>query len=479
MTTPDFLSSQGFSGRHLFCAACVCCAVWIGAGKCQVEASQVISVFDSAEWGRYELWSPEGKVKGLVFLFSPKSGLAREDKKTAATLVRLGAAVALVDTGTYLARIDNAVAADECLSLPGSVEWTSNYLQHVMKIPSYQKPFLLGRECGAALVYGLLAQGEKGSFAGGLSIDFSPVLELKHPLCTCSPASMTPREQITAGTCSLCGWWRVAGTNPVAKDTAEFVRACAAAHNADALVVSGTAAADRLAQKVFEAVLFSGAAGETDGEALNASIVEVSSKSSRRILAVIYSGDGGWRDIDKALGDYLARQDIAVVGINVLRYFWKTKSPESVGRDLALMLRKYLQAWGMKKIVLVGYSFGADILPFAYNRLPGDLQQKVVMITLLAPGRTADFEVHVAAWLGKGASADAVPLLSEAEEIEKEKVQCVYGTDEADKTLCTHPVARGMEIISTAGSHHFDGNYNALGAQVLHGLLRRTGHSDP
>jgi type IV secretory pathway VirJ component len=45
--------------------------------------------------------------------------------------------------------------------------------------------------------------------------------------------------------------------------------------------------------------------------------------------------------------------------------------------DLADQLRRHEARWGRRKIVLVGYSFGADALPAIVPRLPADLRGQI------------------------------------------------------------------------------------------------------
>ena len=119
-------------------------------------------------------------------------------------------------------------------------------------------------------------------------------------------------------------------------------------------------------------------------------------------MAVIWSGDGGWRDIDRQIGQELARSGMPVVGVDSLRYFWREQRPEAIAHDLDRMISHYTAKWGKSKVLLIGYSFGADMLPFAINRMPERSRAQIGLVSLLGFARKADFEVGIAGWLGVG-----------------------------------------------------------------------------
>ena len=135
-------------------------------------------------------------------------------------------------------------------------------------------------------------------------------------------------------------------------------------------------------------------------------------------------------------------------------------------------MRYYLSAWKLNHVVLIGYSFGADILPFAYNRLPEDLRSKVILLSLLAPSRAATFEIEIFEWLG-AKSDDGLPLEPEVRKIEPGKLQCFYGEEEAEESLCTLDLMRQAETIKRPGSHHFDENYQPIADAILANLKRQ------
>lgn len=146
---------------------------------------------------------------------------------------------------------------------------------------------------------------------------------------------------------------------------------------------------------------------KTDDLVSRLPLVELPASHSRG-LAIILSGDGGWRDLDKTIGEQLSSEGISVVGWDCLRYFWRHKSPQQTAHDLSAVINAYAARWHATKVALIGYSFGADVLPIVYGQLAPEVRARVVQMSLLAPGRAADFEISMAGWLGAPATKDAI-----------------------------------------------------------------------
>ena len=96
----------------------------------------------------------------------------------------------------------------------------------------------------------------------------------------------------------------------------------------------------------------------------------------------------------------LAKHNIPIVGWDSLKYFWSPRTPQGAARDLDRVVRHYSQAWGKTHVLLIGYSQGADIMPFMVNRLPAQTHAMVGFTTLLGISDSALFEFHVGNWLG-------------------------------------------------------------------------------
>jgi len=198
---------------------------------------------------------------------------------------------------------------------------------------------------------------------------------------------------------------------------------------------------------------------------LNIPVVEVPSSQPSDTVTLFLSGDGGWRDLDKDVaGDMAKSGGYPVVGIDTLRYYWEHKSPEQTATDLSELMAHYRQKWGAKHFVLAGYSFGADVLPAIYNRLPEEDKARVDGIILLAFARSGSFEIAVEGWLG--ASGKEAATGPEMAKLPGDKVFCVYGVEEKDESGCTEATAPGQKQ-QLPGGHHFDEDYPALAKRLI------------
>ena len=194
-------------------------------------------------------------------------------------------------------------------------------------------------------------------------------------------------------------------------------------------------------------------------------LIEQTSTVPGDTLAVLYSGDGGWTGVDKGIAAVLARAGIPMVGVNSLRYFWTERTPQGLASDVDRVLRFYAAHWKKSRALLIGYSQGADVLPFAMNRLPAASRQLVAQVVLMGLGEKASFEFHVANWLGSD-DDESLPIRPEATKLTAQTALCLYGADEQD-SLCPKLPATSVYAQSLPGGHHFDGAYDELAALIL------------
>lgn len=197
-------------------------------------------------------------------------------------------------------------------------------------------------------------------------------------------------------------------------------------------------------------------------------LIEVPSKKGTSDTMVVFvSGDGGWATIDKSISRVLADSGMPVIGLNALQYFWTKRTPESASRDLQWIVENYLTAWKKGRVMMVGYSRGADVLPAMVARLPIELRSKIRLIALLGPSPKVQFEFHVSDWLRNASTGMAVK--PEVDKLREQRILCLSGEDDKD-SLCRVLSGPRMDVVMLKGAHHFDGGYEKLARIILEHL---------
>lgn len=354
-----------------------------------------------------------------------------------------------------LARQTDAQLVQFILKPQGSCSDQQAQLQAAADVLDNPPDIVVGLDNGAALAYRWLAQ-QQDDDARALSIGFN----VKQPDCSDQPL---PAE-------APHGHWEIIWNNDPESDTGLFVRqmqhtqthTTIGQYMADSTLLLSTHLAAVLddQQQGFPVVELPAPAGGPDGH--YAPYADT--------VTLYYSGDGGWRDLDKVSGEYMAAHGYPVVGVDTLKLFWQHRSPERSAQDLAELMQTYRDKWGTKRFILAGYSFGADIMPALYNRLSAQDQASVGAIVLLAFSRSANFEIAVSGWLGQ--DADETLTGPEMQQLPADKVLCIYGSEEREDSGCLQPQAVG-QAIEIPGDHHFDKNYEHLAQLIMQGIDKR------
>jgi type IV secretory pathway VirJ component len=426
---------------------------------------------ETGNLGNVHQINPVGAMRGLVVLFSDARGWSSVSDDTAAALASDGALVVGVDLPAYLQRLDT-LTGDTCHGVVGDIESISRQIQRERGNTSYLTPIVAGIGEGGALAAIALAQAPAATIAGAVSYDPTVSVRSRRPLCSTSATSAEPEAGFAYGPWpSLPGFWMVAF--PAGRDTPGRQRIAALkAAGTPVNVSNSTGGAAETLAALLRPLLAPGAAAPTAGIA-NLPLVELPAQPRGPLLAIVLSGDGGWRDVDRAIAQKLQSDGVSVVGWDSLRYFWSKKSPEQTARDLGAVIDTYASRWGASKIALIGYSFGADVLPFAYDRLSPEAKARVVQLSLLGFAPAANFEITVSGWLGAAPGKDTLPTEPALAPIDPTMVQCFYGANE-DGSAC--PLLTGKaEVIRVPGGHHFDNDYGGLARRILDGFRRHAG----
>lgn len=430
----------------------------------------------------------------VVIFFSGDGGWNLGVVDMARTLAGMDALVLGVNVPRYLKALDRG---RESCSYPASdVELLSKYAQKKLGFPTYTPPVLVGYSSGATLAYALLAEAPPNTFKGAISMGFCPDLPLRKPLCAGNGLSWGPGPKGKGFSFKPTGhleqpWIAFQGLidqvcSPA--DVQAFVRQVklgeavmlpkvghgfsVPAHWETELKAAFQRIDSAGAPPPGGAPAPPGAAPPGGGAPVpvpsvgDLPVIEMPARQpAGRTLAVILSGDGGWAGIDREVANDLVAKGVPVVGLNCLKYLWTSRTPDGAAADLQRLVRHYLAVWGRQQLLLIGYSLGADVLPFMADRLPPDLLGRIRLIALLAPSRRTSFEFHLTDWLGAGDPGDR-PVLPEVAKLRGKPILCLYGSEETD-SLCTQLGNLG-KAVSYQGSHHFNGAYATLADRILH-----------
>jgi type IV secretory pathway VirJ component len=423
--------------------------------------------------GRFKelaVYNPPARATSFVLFLSGEDGWSRRAEDLALQLAQQGAMVVGIDLPKFRAALE--ADGGECVFPDGDLENLSHFVQAYFHNSTYLAPLIVGLDSGGSMAYAVLAQAPQDTFAGALSLGFCPHLNMDKPLCKGSGLELT-RGARGAGLNLLAA---KSLNNPwvVLQDSRNLE--CPAASTRDFVGrVHGAAIAalPALSERPVSAAFAKLAAANLSrvvappAELGDLPVVEVPAQphaAPSDSFAIIMSGDGGWAGIDQNIAAALSAKGIPVVGWDSLRYYWTKRTPDGLAADADRMIRYYLAHFGKKRALLIGYSQGADVLPFAVNRLPAATKSHVSLMAILGMSEHALFEFHVSSWISDDNTGPET--LPEVDRVSGMPVLCIYGEDEHD-SLCPKLDPRKFNVVKVKGGHHFDGNYAALADDIL------------
>ncbi|PJG48367.1 hypothetical protein CAF53_09020 [Sphingobium sp. LB126] len=430
------------------------------------------SGYDLPPMGHIAVYRPAGLPIGVVLALSDSRGWDRGSGDFARRLAARGAMVAGISTPIFLRALQ---ASRRCVNPNYGIIDLARDLQHRWKLPMYSKPVLIGRGEGAALAYAALATGPNGAYKAVLSQGFAPVLNGARPWCKSGSLKLTGygrpyRGFAFAPSRQLPSPWIVltdSGRHPMRPAALRrFVGRTGSGRLVTAAAGQRDAALLGQIQPFLAPPPVSADAALPVG--LPVTVVTDPAAPHSDMMAVIYSGDGGWVGLDKDVAGQLAHAGIPVVGMDSLSYFWSRRTPQGAAVDLSAIIRGYSQHWRRPRVLLIGYSFGADVLPYIVGSLPPPLRAKVERLSLLGLSSSADFQFHLSSWFNMDGSPQypTVPAIARLRGV---PILCVRGTLENDSACPSIP--QGLaETVVVPGGHHFDRNAPLLVNHMLKGL---------
>ncbi|AOD15370.1 AcvB/VirJ family lysyl-phosphatidylglycerol hydrolase [Xanthomonas fragariae] len=443
-------------------------AVLTLSGMVAAQAPELVS---HGSFEQVPLLMPKGEPQRVV-IWLAGAGNAAKRQAQAEALRADGAMVALVDTAHLYVVLRKV--GKPCTFSVGDVENFSRYAQAVHHLPTYRLPLLVGDGEGAALAYASATQAKPHMLAGLLTDGLCPAMVSDQAICKWG---VRPGSN-TLVPVPLQIPWVLAGSQdkrcPAAAEDSflkQVPQARTFTRSPQGDILPGLRAAARVL-------------GEQKGVALppppgnlaDLPVVEMPAKpdgdSDDDTFVIFVSGDGGWAGLDEEVSKNLVAQGIPVVGLDSLRYFWTERTPQGLSTDLDRIARVYAQRWQRQRLVLIGFSQGADVLPAAINKLPAQTKRNIRLTALVSAGKLADYEFHVSNWLGS--DDEGLPIAPEVQRLPAGTTVCIYGQDD-EEALCPSLPADSAKRVALPGDHHYNDDYPTVARAIieqLHGLSK-------
>lgn len=468
--------------KQKFICLALCAMALIGNTANAANATSASDAHHSLSHGRFksiEIYRPEAAINGVVLLLSGDAGWDKSAADKARALAQQGALVAGISTQQLFASLD--ADGGDCAFPDGDLENLSRFVQAYEKVPGYYPPLLVGEGSGASFAYAMLAQAPANTFGGAVSLGFCPALSLRKPLCKGENVHFKPHAKGKGvdllPVSRLPAAWRIlldeksTGTGQCeASVTRTFASGVA---GAEVITVPGTDQGGLAQLKAVYASLNAKQAVVVQAPPAAVSdlpVVEVAALGQSALgrdadtMVILISGDGGWAGIDRDVATALSKRGVPVVGIDSLRYFWSTRTPASTAKDVERLMQFYMARWKKSKVILIGYSQGADVLPFVTSRLSGKALASVPLVAMVGLGKKADFQFHLTNWVSS--VNDGLPIPPEVAKLPAGLAMCIYGSEETD-SACPSLDASRVRLLKLTGGHHFDGNYERLAGLIL------------
>jgi type IV secretory pathway VirJ component len=429
----------------------------------------------AGSFGTVSVYMPAGTPQSVAIFLSGDGGWNLGVVNMAQALRAKGAVVIGVDVTHYLGALRGKTA---CRLIAGDFENLSHQVQKKIGLKEYHVPVLLGYSSGATVVYAVLVQSPPGTFAGSISLGFCPDQDFGGAaLCPGAGLHYThgkKNDLIFEPARSLeQPWIALQGQQdqvcaPKAVDDfgaqipgSQVIRLPKVGHGFGVERNWLPQFLDAY-QGVVERVNAPRALRPQQIDDLP--VNEIHAQGNSDEFALLLTGDGGWAGLDQELAAHLAASGVPTVGLNSLKYFWTQRTADEAAKDVERVIRHYLASWGKKRVLLVGYSFGADVLPFVVNRLPADLQSQIETVSLLGLDSTASFEISVADWIGNDTAG--LPTKPELANLRVKPVLCIYGEGEQD-SICPSLQEPRVTSEQVGTGHHFGGEYAQLAEKIL------------
>ena len=189
------------------------------------------------------------------------------------------------------------------------------------------------------------------------------------------------------------------------------------------------------------------------------------SSSSQTPFVIYISGDGGFNTFSTELCTAINKAGYSITAVSAKSYFWDKKTPEQTATNISAYLEKQFKNRKNQQLVLAGYSFGADVMPFIVNKLSDSIKMKLVTVVMLSPSTSTDFEVHWSDIFGYNKKR-SMGVAAEMNKMGSVKTVTIFGSDEGEFPVKNINL-KNYSTETLSGGHHFDGNTDEVAKTMM------------
>jgi len=190
----------------------------------------------------------------------------------------------------------------------------------------------------------------------------------------------------------------------------------------------------------------------------NLPVKESISNGKCDFYVIFLTGDFGFLNFDKEIVHYLNVKNASVVVLNSKSYFGSAKSPVQMGHDLGSIINQYNKKWNKHKVVIMGYSMGAEVIPFGVNRMDEKSRLKIMDVILIAPGQKAIFRLKPTDYLFE--DKKGTDIYTELLKMRGQRSYIIC--DDSQISICRKNLEGVTDHDFLGGGHHFGRDFNHL-----------------
>jgi type IV secretory pathway VirJ component len=187
-----------------------------------------------------------------------------------------------------------------------------------------------------------------------------------------------------------------------------------------------------------------------------------------RAVALYLSGDMGFHaGLGPAIVERLNRHGISVITANSLHFFRTRRTPEQTGAMIADGLRRAIAIDPVAPLLLLGQSFGADVIAPSLPYVPKPLRGRIAFVGLVVPGATRQWRASPTEIFSMGEpEEDAVVA---AQRLSWVPLLCIHGREEP-ASLCPSLHQSNATGVALPGGHPLAHDADAVSAVLLRAI---------